>query len=339
MRSRGRGHGRGHGRKAVSGGASQDEGDTHGSKGSTAEWQLVQYVGTTAQHPSVSTMSKAVPETDVPEDMQEAFLSSVNTVHEEAETRSGTELDTEIDARASCDGHTEDALFISEELKLELQQLSARMADALAHAVRREIVKDTKGNTFAAAQEAKARHREAESMMEDLASAMDADLAAIDSDTEEAALRAQLESAQVLGMVHNAFGTNNNALDEEPRFGLIFESMHEAQMYVSRVALKSAPFRVWQGGTKNHRAWVCGSEHSAAGRRILKDERKSKDEDRNEVSLPPHRRSQRCVQMMKSSGCKALLEVQLVSGKALMNGSYRRTGFHVVCPFPLYSLP
>lgn len=67
------------------------------------------------------------------------------------------------------------------------------------------------------------------------------------------------------------------------------------------------------------RVLACPSDGSAVGRRVAKNEKKAEEEERRENGVHGMREAQ----FMKSTdGCKAHLEVQLVSVKSLVEGTH-----------------
>lgn len=303
-------------------------------KSEDASWHLVQFLGVRS-HALSHTHSSQFHEEPPDEELEHSlhtFPNSVNTVEEEVVEMHHIHMDDKVEMQASSDKHLEDCLFLSEEVLQGVIESSNQMTDSLKKEIDSANERQEKANAQGK-DAAQARGRGSQ-LHNELARAIAEDESDMDSEDEETAVRLRLESESSLSNVYSAFRMPAARKEfptcmpnvQNPTFGMIFQSMREASSFVNLVSAQTTSYRVWQGGSQNHRAWVCDTEMSAAGRRHRKDERKKT------VPFRHNKHGERSMKMMlHDGGCKAVLEVQRVTAKSLVKGTYRRSGFNLVC--------
>lgn len=300
---------------------------------SHASWHLVEFLGVRS-HDFSHTHSSQFHEEPPDEEFEQSlhtFPNRVNTVDEEVGDMHHIRIDAQVEMQASIDKHLDDCLFLNEEVLDGVIESSIQMTDSLRKEIQsanaRQQQADAQGKNAAQA------HGRSSQLQNELARAIAEDESDMDSEDEEAVVRLRLESENSLAGVHSAFNMPGGTKEfrtsmpivQNPTFGMIFQSMREASAFVNMVSAQSTSYRVWQGGSNIHRAWVCDTEMSAAGRRHRADER------RKPVATQRNKHGERSMKMMlQNDGCKAVLEVQRVMAKSLVQGTYRRSGFNLV---------
>lgn len=268
-------------------------------------------------------------------------LAGCNTVEEEVQKSSASQLDSRSEATAAGTGLLDEATYMRDAVEADVTEKVNLWKKQMYNVidVNTSHTNAKAGETFAPPQNShlsqKQRKRKLQIDAElDIGLAMMLDNESADSEEEESLARAQLTAQQLAGVAASAGEESSAAASarlpnfEQPKFGTLLMSMKQAGMFVAFAAARSAPYRVFPGGSNKHRVWVCGSQQSAAGFRVLADE-KRKDE------TEPHKENRehgaRARAFFAGEGCKAVIEVQEVKAASLVRGSYRKSGFLKVC--------